>query len=41
MPRPIEDPDNVDARRQSLGLPPMAELTRQMKSLQRKDVEKK
>lgn len=41
VPRPIEDPDNVDARRQSLGLPPMAELTRQMKSLQRKDVEKK
>ena len=41
VPRPIEDPNNLDARRQSLGLPPMAELTRQMKSLQRKDVEKK
>ena len=34
VPLPIEDPDNLDARRQSVGLPPMAEYTKQMQSLQ-------
>lgn len=36
VPLPLEDPENVDARRQSVGLPPMAEYTKQMQSLQKK-----
>jgi len=37
VPLPIEDPDNLDARRQSVGLPTMAEYTKQMQSLHQKD----
>jgi hypothetical protein len=32
QPRPVEDPANLDARRQSVGLPPMAEYIKQMQA---------
>jgi hypothetical protein len=33
QPRPTEDPANLDARRKSVGLPPMAEYVKQMQSM--------
>jgi hypothetical protein len=32
QPRPVEDPANLDARRKSVGLPPMAEYIKQMQA---------
>jgi hypothetical protein len=40
VPLTLEDPDNVDARRESVGLPPLAEYAKQMHSLQKKEADK-
>jgi hypothetical protein len=36
VPRPIEDPEHVDARRAAVGLPPLAEYAKQMESMQKR-----
>lgn len=41
VPRPLEDPDNVDARRKAVGLPPLAEYAKQMQELQKREEEKR
>jgi len=37
VPFPIEDPENVDARRKAVGLEPLAEYARQMQSMQKNE----